>query len=113
MIDSPQWRSQQQDALVIPQGGYVTLQAEGMDTFSLQRAVLSTNETGTWKNETTNSPLWMQDAVFGFDNFGTATYKDGVLYAPSKGDNRLYAVNASNGAIIWNTQSDNVMGLHA
>jgi len=103
MIDSPQWRSQQQDALVIPQGGYVTLQAEGMDTFSLQKAVLSTNETGTWKNETTNSLLWMQDAVFGFDNFGTATYKDGVLYAPSKGDNRLYAVNASNGAIIWNT----------
>ena len=103
MNNSPQWRNQQQGALIIPQGGYVTLQADGMDTSSLQKAVLSTNETGTWRNETTSALLWVQNAVFGFDNFGTATYKDGVLYAPSKGDNKLYAVNATNGAIIWNT----------
>lgn len=101
--DTPQWREQKQDAMVIPQGGYVSLQADGSDAFSLHQAVLSTNETGTWKNETTSALLWMQDAVFGFDNFGTATYRDGVLYAPSKGDNHLYAVNASNGVIIWNT----------
>jgi outer membrane protein assembly factor BamB len=74
-----------------------------MDTSSLQKAVLSTNETGTWRNETTSALLWVQNAVFGFDNFGTATYEDGVLYAPSKGDNKLYAVNATNGDIIWNT----------
>ncbi|MGA3191658.1 MAG: PQQ-binding-like beta-propeller repeat protein [Candidatus Bathyarchaeia archaeon] len=101
--NSPQWRKQQQGALIVPQGGYVTLQADGMDTSSLQKAVLSTNETGTWRNETTSALLWVQNAVFGFDNFGTATYKDGVLYAPSKGDNKLYAVNATNGDIIWNT----------
>jgi outer membrane protein assembly factor BamB len=101
--DTPQWRNQQQDALTIPQGGYITLQTDGMDTYSLEKAVLSTNETGTWENETTSALLWEQSAVFGFDNFGTATYKDGVLYAPSKGDNNLYAVNATNGAIIWNT----------
>ena len=74
-----------------------------MDTSSLEMAVLSTNETGTWENETTSALLWNQSAVFGFDNFGTATYEDGVLYSPSKGDNNLYAVNATNGAIIWNT----------
>jgi outer membrane protein assembly factor BamB len=101
--NSPQWRNQQQGALIIPQGGYVTLQADGMDTSSLQKAVLSTNETGTWENETTTALLWNQSSVNGFDNFGTATYEGGVLYAPSKGDNNLYAVNASNGAIIWNT----------
>jgi outer membrane protein assembly factor BamB len=101
--DSPQWRRQKQDALLNPQGGYVGLQAEGFDTSSLHEAFLSTNETGTWQNETTSALMWSQDAVFGFDNFGTATYKDGVLYAPSKGDDNLFAVNASNGAIIWNT----------
>jgi outer membrane protein assembly factor BamB len=101
--NSPQWRNQQQGALIIPQGGYVTLQADGMDTSSLQEAVLSTNETGTWENDTTTALLWNQSTVNGFDNFGTATYEGGVLYAPSKGDNNLYAVNASNGAIMWNT----------
>jgi outer membrane protein assembly factor BamB len=104
---SPQWRNQKQSALVIPQGGYISLQAEGMDNVSLRKAVLSTNETGVWRNETEYAELWRQEAVYGFDNFGTATYMDGVLYAPSKGnfpnpDNNVYAVNASNGDIIWN-----------
>jgi outer membrane protein assembly factor BamB len=48
--------------------------------------------------------LWRQEVVFGLDNFGTATYKDGVLYAPSKGNNMVYALNATTGAIIWNRQ---------
>jgi len=102
----PQWRNQKQSALVIPQGGYISLQAEAMDTVSLRRAVLSTNETGSWRNETEYAFLWKQEAVYGFDNFGTATYEDGVLYAPSKGnhvwDGKVYAINASNGNIIWN-----------
>lgn len=98
----PQWRNQKQSALVIPQGGYISLQAEGMDAVSLSKAVLSTNETGVWRNETEYAELWRQEAVYGFDNFGTATYKDGVLYAPSKGDNNVYAINASNGERIWN-----------
>jgi outer membrane protein assembly factor BamB len=101
--NSPQWRNQKQEELTIQQGGYISLQADGMDTSALEKAVLSTNETGAWENETTGALMWMQSAVFGFDNFGTATYKDGVLYAPSKGDNKLYAVNASNGVTIWNT----------
>jgi outer membrane protein assembly factor BamB len=101
--DTPQWRQQKQEAIMIPQGGYVDLQADGLDVSSLHQALLSTNETGTWENETASALMWNQDAVFGFDNFGTATYRDGVLYAPSKGDDNLYAVNASNGAIIWNT----------
>ena len=100
--DGPQWRNQKQSALVIPQGGRISLQAEAMDPVSLRKAVLSTNETGVWRNETEYAFLWVQPAVFGFDNFGTATYKDGVLYAPSKGDNNVYAINASNGDIIWN-----------
>jgi outer membrane protein assembly factor BamB len=45
--------------------------------------------------------VWRQDRVYGFDNFGTATYRDGVLYAPSKGDDEVYALNASTGTIIW------------
>jgi outer membrane protein assembly factor BamB len=100
---SPQWRNQQQSALVIPQGGYISLQTEAMDTDSLHRAVLSTNETGVWRNETEYAELWTQEGVNGFDNFGTATYKDGVLYAPSKGDNNVYAINASDGDIIWHS----------
>ncbi len=43
----------------------------------------------------------MQPAVFGFDNFGTATYKDGVLYAPSKGDDSVCAIDALSGQITW------------
>jgi hypothetical protein len=103
----PQWRNQKQSALVIPQGGYISLQADGMDAVSLNKAVLSTNETGFWRNETEYAELWRQETVYGFDNFGTATHKDGVLYAPSKGnfsepDNNVYAINASNGDVIWN-----------
>jgi hypothetical protein len=77
--DIPQWRQQRQEAIVIPQGGYVGLQADGLDVSSLHQALLSTNETGTWENETISALLWIQDAVSGFDNFGTATYKEGVL----------------------------------
>lgn len=99
---APLWRNQRQSSLVIPQGECISLQAEGMDTVSLHKAVLSTNETGSWRNETEYATLWRQETVYGFDNFGTATYKDGVLYAPSKGDNRVYAINASNGNMIWN-----------
>jgi outer membrane protein assembly factor BamB len=98
----PQWRNQKQSALTIAQGGYVSLQAEGMDAVSLDYAVLSTNETGVWRNETEYAFLWRQEAVYGFDNFGTATYKDGVLYAPSKGDNNVYAIDATDGDIVWN-----------
>lgn len=101
----PEWRNQAQSASVIPQGGYISLQAEGFDSDSLSRAVLSTNETGAWKNETEYTFMWMQPAVYGFDNFGTATYEDGVLYAPSKSNHvaegRVFAINASDGSIIW------------
>ena len=54
-----------------------------------------------WRSEPVYAVLWKQDAVNGFDNFGTATYENGVLYAPSKGNDKVYAVNASNGNIIW------------
>jgi outer membrane protein assembly factor BamB len=50
------------------------------------------------------SYLWKQTNVYGLDNFATATYKDGVLYAPSKGDNKVYALNANDGSIIWSSQ---------
>jgi len=46
-------------------------------------------------------PLWTQSTVFGFDNFGTATYEDGILYAPSKGNNKVYALDAAIGAMVW------------
>jgi len=49
----------------------------------------------------TKAFLWRQTNVYGLDNFGTATYKDGVAYAPSKGNNKLYAVNATDGSPIW------------
>lgn len=58
---------------------------------------------GFWRNEGDYGFLWMQPAVWGFDNCGTATYEDGVLYAPSKGDDNVYAINAVNGKVIWNT----------
>jgi len=54
-----------------------------------------------WISETEYALLWMQPAVSGHDNWGTATYKEGILYAPSKGYNNVYAINASNGDIIW------------
>jgi len=98
----PKWRNQTQSASTILKGGCISLQAEGLDAVSLRKAILSTNETGTWRNVTDYSFLWKQEAVYGFDNFGTATYKDGILYAPSKGDNNVYAISASNGDIVWN-----------
>jgi len=102
-VVAPQWRNQKQSAPRVLQGEFISLQAEGMDTRSLRKAVLSTNETGVWRNETQKAFLWRQKAVFGFDNFGTATYQNGILYAPSKGDNKVYAINASSGTIAWNT----------
>lgn len=99
----PQWRNQKQSKELISQGEYVSLQAEGKDSVSLHKTVLSTNETGVWKNLTEHAFLWKQDRVSGFDNFGTATYEDGILYAPSKADARAYAINASNGDVIWNS----------
>lgn len=100
---APQWRNQNQSDAWILQGERISLQADGRDNFLLRKAVLATNESGVWRNETEYAFMWRQEAVFGFDNFGTATYEDGVLYAPSKGDNKVYAVNASNGNVIWNT----------
>jgi len=52
-------------------------------------------------NSSPRAPFWRQESVHGLDNFGTATYMDGVLYAPSKSNNKVYAVNASNGETIW------------
>jgi outer membrane protein assembly factor BamB len=102
----PQLRNQKQSKEFISQGEYVSLQAEAEDSVSLSEAVLSANETGVWKNLAEHALLWKQDKVYGFDNFGTATYEDGILYAPSKGnhvsDGKVYAINASNGNIIWN-----------
>jgi outer membrane protein assembly factor BamB len=102
----PQWKNQMQSASRIPNGGSIVLQADAMDVESLRQALLSTNETGTWRNLTECSFMWQQEAVYGYDNFGTATYENGVLYAPSKGDHvsdgKVYALNASNGNIIWN-----------
>jgi outer membrane protein assembly factor BamB len=58
--------------------------------------------------------LWRQELVRGYDNFGTATYEDGVLYAPSKGnhvpDGHVFAVNASDGSTMWNFSARMVDG---
>ena len=101
----PQWRNQKQSKQFISQGEYVSLQAEAKDSVSLHKAVLSTNETGVWRNLTECAFMWKQPKVFGWDNFGTATYEDGILYAPSKSnsvpDGKVYAINASDGNIIW------------
>lgn len=58
---------------------------------------------GFLRNESETGFLWMQPAVCGFDNCGSAIYRDSVLYVPSKGDDNVYAVNAVNGEVIWNT----------
>jgi len=50
-----------------------------------------------------HQPLWVQSTVFGFDNFATATYEDGVLYAPSKGNNKVHAIDADTGTVIWSS----------
>jgi outer membrane protein assembly factor BamB len=111
---SPQWRNQAQDSSVIPEGGCISLQAEGFDSGSLNRAVLATNETGAWRNETEHTFMWAQPAVYGFDNFGTATYENGILYAPSKSNHvaegRVFAINASDGNLIWNVTARMVDG---
>ncbi len=108
------WRCQKQSSLIIPRSGYVALQAEAMDEVSLSQAVLSTNETGSWRNQTEYAFLWRQELVSGFDNFGTATYENGVLYAPSKGnhvpDGHVFAVNASDGSTIWSFSARMVDG---
>jgi len=78
------------------------------ETYVTHTVVVSETKTATItqteiETETTTEYrlLWMQPTVSGFDNFGTATYKDGVLYAPSKRDDSVYAINATNGDIIW------------
>lgn len=63
----------------------------------------------TQRNQNSKAFSWKQTLVNGFDNFGTATYEGGVLYAPSKGNNKVFALNASNGNVIWQSsvrQSD-------
>lgn len=54
------------------------------------------------RNESEYALLWMQPTVSGNDHAFTATYKDGTLYASSKAHDMIYAINASNGEIIWN-----------
>jgi outer membrane protein assembly factor BamB len=54
-----------------------------------------------WPALTGSHLSWRQAIVQGFDNFGTATYESGMLYAPSKGDNRVYALEASSGRVVW------------
>jgi len=70
----------------------VTVQGFLIGAYPLQR-----------RNENEYALLWKQPAVSGQDNWGTATYQDGVLYAVSKGYSLVYAINASNGDIIWKT----------
>jgi outer membrane protein assembly factor BamB len=73
----------------------------------LSLIIIIVSAVATWHFLLTSSNrpfLWKQESVFGFDNFGTSTYKDNVLYAPSKGNNKVYAINASNGGVIWSQE---------
>lgn len=55
------------------------------------------------ENRNTKTYSWRQTLVNGFDNFGTATYQNGILYAPSKGNDQVFALEASSGNVIWQT----------
>jgi hypothetical protein len=46
---SPEWRNQAQSVARMPVGGTVTLSAEGRDIGGLGRAILATDESGSWQ----------------------------------------------------------------
>jgi outer membrane protein assembly factor BamB len=76
--------------------------------FSLLLIIIVVSAVLVWRfyisgNGSGYAVFWRQDVIHGFDNFGTATYGGGVLYAPSKGDDKVYAVNSQNGQIIWSS----------
>lgn len=50
----PDWRNQVQLKSDINSGGTNSLEAEGYDNFLLENATLATNETGQWRNKTSN-----------------------------------------------------------
>ncbi|MEZ4919567.1 MAG: PQQ-binding-like beta-propeller repeat protein [Saprospiraceae bacterium] len=68
--------------------------------------VLSSNR-GCWGlDKYTGQEVWFQP-----DPPGTATrlrYFDGVVYFSTTGSGRLFAINASNGELIWNEKSPNI-----
>ncbi|MFB6199840.1 MAG: LamG-like jellyroll fold domain-containing protein [Candidatus Nanohaloarchaea archaeon] len=48
----PKWRNQQQSKDLVAAAGSIELSAEGFDQLNLTKAVLATNETGSWQNHT-------------------------------------------------------------
>jgi hypothetical protein len=59
-ITPPEWSNQQQSKSYVKPGDSVVLSAKGKDDYGLSYAVLSTNETGTWKNITWFDTSWAQ-----------------------------------------------------
>ena len=58
-VDPPIWQNQGQSVSSLVVGGSNLLYAQGKDETSLRKAVLSTNETGTWTNYTGDVGGWV------------------------------------------------------
>jgi hypothetical protein len=64
----PEWQSQSSSVPEIPEGGTIELRAQGRADVGLDRAILATDETGSWKNITDGrygSPVDMASCYFG------------------------------------------------
>ncbi|MCY7327219.1 MAG: PQQ-binding-like beta-propeller repeat protein [Saprospiraceae bacterium] len=67
------------------------------------------NDHGMWGiDKNTGQTIWSNDKVLG--GIINLTCFDGIAYGTSTGSGNLYAVNATNGQIIWAEQSPNKKG---
>ena len=103
----PSYRNARQNATVVDQDGTLNLYAEGYDYRGLDWAVLSTNETGTWKNYTDyntvlygacSNPLTVYNATTELEVFFSGIDIDDY----TSSDLNLYAYNASSQDFVKN-----------
>lgn len=90
-------------------GEAIILYAMGKDDFGLDYAVLSTNETGSWKNYTEEEVTWWWNKNCSSKKnitLASDTYTKGEVYNISITDSAILNGNKTNIRIIWNDTID-------
>jgi hypothetical protein len=86
---SPEWRNQGESKSFISPGDSVVLSAEGKDDYGLHQSILSTNETGNWRNITWWDTSWSYRKPIVLTDTSGSTLSNyqvrlAVNYVPSK-----------------------------
>jgi hypothetical protein len=101
--ENPKWGNQSQSTSTPAVGAQVNLSAYWTDNGALSYAVLSTNETGVWKNKTAyGSPLSFAGATSGWSNF---TWQNSSIPAGTVVAWKIYANDTSGNENVTNVMT--------